>query len=109
MTEPDYRVVLIMAQHADYVTDGARICTCGEWGDLNPDAQSTRIPFIRHVLASLANHGYAIDGPRRPTCAWCPDVAHGDAYHNDGLRHPSCGRIDHGQNFYTRTYPTEER
>lgn len=30
-------------------------------------------------------------------CAWCPSVASGSALHNDGLRHPSCGRADHGQ------------
>ena len=30
-------------------------------------------------------------------CAWCPSSARGNAWHNDGLLHPSCGQIDHGQ------------
>lgn len=30
-------------------------------------------------------------------CAWCPQPARGDAWHNDGKLHPSCGQIDHGQ------------
>lgn len=32
-----------------------------------------------------------------PVCAWCPLPARGDAWHNDGKLHPSCGQIGHGQ------------
>lgn len=56
--------VEIMAQHADYVSDFARHCTCGEWSDIRPEAQGTRVPFIHHVLAQLALVGYALELPR---------------------------------------------
>jgi len=56
----DDAAVEIMARHADYVSDFARHCTCGEWSDLRPEAQGTRVPFIHHVLAALALHGYAL-------------------------------------------------
>lgn len=35
--------------------------------------------------------------PTHLVCAWCPQPARGDAWHNDGKLHPSCGQIDHGQ------------
>jgi hypothetical protein len=50
----------IMAKHADYVSNFARHCTCGEWSDLRPQAQGERAPFIHHVLAELALHGYIV-------------------------------------------------
>lgn len=37
------------------------------------------------------------DEPSAVVCAWCPAPARGTAWHNDGLLHPSCGQIDHGQ------------
>ncbi len=30
------------------------------------------------------------------TCSWCDQPARGDAWHNDGKLHPSCGQVDHG-------------
>ena len=29
-------------------------------------------------------------------CDWCDAPARGDAWHNDGRLHPSCGQVSHG-------------
>ena len=50
-------------------------------------------------------------------CAWCPEPARGDAWHNDYKLHPSCGQIGHGEGWVpelkgktetARTLPTRE-
>lgn len=41
-------------------------------------------------------------------CAWCPASARGEAWHNDGRLHPSCGQPDHGHGWVpTSTLPVE--
>lgn len=60
MSDVDPRAEII-AQHADYVSNGWRFCSCGLWSDESPNAQHTRIPFAHHVMARLALHGYAVD------------------------------------------------
>ena len=50
-------------------------------------------------------------------CAWCPEPARGDAWHNDYKLHPSCGQIGHGEGWVpelkgktetARTLPTRD-
>lgn len=41
------------------------------------------------------------------TCEWCTQPARGDAWHNDGKLHPSCGQIDHGQGWVPQWRPVE--
>ncbi|RCK68301.1 hypothetical protein DT076_16775 [Desertihabitans brevis] len=36
-------------------------------------------------------------GDQQRVCEWCGAPARGDAWHNDGRLHPSCGEPDHGQ------------
>ncbi|MES5383881.1 hypothetical protein A5731_00535 [Mycolicibacterium conceptionense] len=59
------------------------------------------IPATMHQVLELAGMVRDLAGSERPsvTCAWCPEPARGDAQHNDGRRHPSCGQPDHGQEF----------
>ena len=46
------------------------------------------------------------DAATGTVCAWCPQPARGDAWHNDGKQHPSCGQIGHGQG-WVPDYPVE--
>lgn len=54
------------------------------------------------LMVELVDYGVALavlSAPQEaaPVCAWCPLPARGDAWHNDGKLHPSCGQIGHGQ------------
>jgi hypothetical protein len=52
--------VELIAPHADYVSNGVRYCTCGEWGDDSATANSTREPFARHLHQVLMDSGMAV-------------------------------------------------
>ena len=75
--------------------------------DWNPDRDPILTAMFRDYANTLAAAGlltpsdtFASTKPSDAgvaVCAWCPSVASGSALHNDGLRHPSCGRADHGQ------------
>ena len=40
------RIAAVLAIHADYIANGIRHCTCGEWSG---DSQTTRISFAAHM------------------------------------------------------------
>jgi heterodisulfide reductase subunit B len=50
----------VAAVHADYVSDYARHCTCGEWSDTSSTANYSRLNFIGHVLDALKAAGYDV-------------------------------------------------
>lgn len=58
--QPVIGVADVIARHADYVSDFARHCTCGEWSDTSPEAQGSRLAFCAHVLDMLSNAGFAL-------------------------------------------------
>lgn len=67
-------------------------CSCQ---DCEGTAEWVNAP-LSVVLEHLKTNAPAT-GPTHLVCAWCPQPARGDAWHNDGKLHPSCGQIDHGQ------------
>jgi hypothetical protein len=44
------RIAESLAIHADYIANGIRHCTCGEWSG---DSQTTRIGFAAHVADAV--------------------------------------------------------
>ncbi len=67
------------------------MCSCeGGWGVARERLEGLA---AKHVCVAAA------PAPQEaaPVCAWCPLPARGDAWHNDGKLHPSCGQIGHGQ------------
>lgn len=75
--------------------------------DLNADydALKARTEIAdRQRTALVAAAGVTPQEPGE-VCAWCPNRARGDAWHNDGKLYPSCGSIGHGGGWVPPYFP----
>lgn len=66
-----------------------------EW----PNTFRIDYPGDTHGVAYRAADLIEAPSDTAKTCSWCTSPAPGTALHNDGLRHPSCGQPDHGQQY----------